>query len=69
MRQESQILLMIAGGLLCFTLYCLALLDWAQDFKTGLYGRNQPEAVVETASLLIYTFFAIRFVREKVKFF
>ena len=61
MRQALFFLLLAIASLICFTLYCAALIDWVQDYKTGVYERNHLEAFLETAGLGLYTFFGIRF--------
>lgn len=63
MRQTLFVLLLAIGSLTCFASYCAALIDWVQDYKTGVYEQNHLEAFFETAGLVVYTFLGIRFMR------
>ncbi|WP_461112727.1 hypothetical protein [Spirosoma jeollabukense] len=68
MRQASSIFLFIVVGIICFGGYCVALIDWVQDAKTGVYESNYIEAVLETSALVIYTYLAMRFMKRKIPF-
>ncbi|SFE59984.1 hypothetical protein [Spirosoma endophyticum] len=68
MRQASSILLFIVAGIICFSGYCMALIDWVQDARTGVYESNYTEAVLETSALVIYTYLAMRFLNRKIPF-
>ena len=57
------------SAVLGLVLYCIALIDWISDIKTGVYAHNHEEAFWETFALLLYTFFAIRFVIRKTELF
>ena len=63
MRQARFILLFAMASLASFAGYCAALIDWVQDYKTGVYERNHLEAFLETVGLCLYTFLGIRFLR------
>ncbi|RYC67894.1 MULTISPECIES: hypothetical protein [Spirosoma] len=66
MRHTVWMFLLIATALLGFCGYCTALLDWVQDVRTGAYGLNYQEAVLETSALIMYTYLSIRFFRSKL---
>ena len=68
MHQASCILILIVVGIICFSGYCMALIDWVQDARTGVYESNHLEAVLETSALIVYTYLAIRFMKRKVPF-
>jgi hypothetical protein len=68
MRQAPSILLFIVVGIICFSGYCVALIDWVQDARTGVYKRNHIEAVLETSALVVYTYLAMRFMKSKYLF-
>ena len=68
MRQNIAIFLFAAASLVCFGGYCAALIDWVQDYSTGVYQRNLLEAFLETGALCLYTFLGIRFLRHRVPF-
>lgn len=52
---------------MCFIGYCAALIDWVQDYQSGLYGRESVEAALETGAILLYTYIGIRFIKSRVK--
>ncbi|GAB4044495.1 hypothetical protein [Spirosoma jeollabukense] len=66
-RQALFALLLAIGSLTCFAGYCTALIDWVQDYKTGVYERNHLEAFLETGALGFYTFLGIRFMRLRMR--
>lgn len=68
MRQASSILFLIVVGIICFSGYCMALIDWVQDARTGVYKSNHIEAALETSALVVYTYLAMRFVKRKLPF-
>jgi hypothetical protein len=44
-----------------FSGYCWALIDWVQDYKTGVYALDRWEAFYESSLLIIYSILAVRF--------
>ncbi|QJW91761.1 hypothetical protein HNV11_21445 [Spirosoma taeanense] len=66
MRQAVLILVIVVTSLMAMALYCLALINWVQDFYSGVYTENTTEAVVETMTLLVYTYAGIEFFKRKV---
>ncbi|WP_461117007.1 hypothetical protein [Spirosoma jeollabukense] len=67
MRYSLSILGLVIGSLVCLFGYCAALIDWVQDYKTGVYASHQMEAVLETGAILLYSCGGFEFVRRKVK--
>ncbi|WP_460910638.1 hypothetical protein [Spirosoma areae] len=63
MRQTLVILAVIMGSLASLFLYCAALIDWVQDYRTGIYAKDYTEAVVETSAIFIYSYTGYRFLR------
>jgi hypothetical protein len=61
MKQHLWLILFSGCIIVCFTGYCWALIDWVQDYKTGVYDVDYWEAFYETSALFIYTALAIRF--------
>jgi hypothetical protein len=59
------VLLMIAAGLVGFTAYCFAWIDWVQDLTEGVYMTDRRECLVETGALMTYTYLAIRFMLRR----
>ena len=57
------------GVLVCFAGYCYALIDWVIDYETGVYKRQQLEAVYETSALLLYTALGLRFINRRIDLF
>lgn len=55
------------ASFMCFLGYCAALIDWVQDYQSGLYGRELGEASMETGAILLYTYSGIRFAKSKIK--
>lgn len=68
MRQFLYSLMFMAGVLLGFLWYCAALIDWVQEYSSGYYVYHRLEEVLETAALVTYTYFGIRFCRKKLDF-
>ncbi|GAB4043229.1 hypothetical protein GCM10028774_58020 [Spirosoma jeollabukense] len=58
----------MGGTLICFAGYCWALIDWVQDYKTGVYALERWEAFYESLALLIYTALAVRFMIKHLAF-
>ena len=65
MRQSLLVILLITASLICFLGYCAALIDWVEDYRTGVYQRHHVEAALETSALALYTYLAIRFINSK----
>lgn len=69
MKSQLFVILLVTGVLVCFTGYCLAVIDWVQDYRTGVYQRAYFEAFYETAALVLYTLLGLRFMNRKMKSF
>ncbi|QDK81326.1 hypothetical protein EXU85_23030 [Spirosoma sp. KCTC 42546] len=67
MRQPVLILSILVGSLIGLFLYCAALIDWVQDYKTGIYAQNQLEAILETSGVLLYSYAGFRFLQWRVR--
>lgn len=68
MRHFVYSLILLTGMLTAFFWYCAALIDWIEEFSSGYYAHHRTEEVFETAGILIYTYFGIRFFRKKIDF-
>jgi hypothetical protein len=66
MRKSLIILGTVIGSLVCLLVYCAMLIDWVQDYKTGLYVANHAEALLETTAILVYTVGGFTFFKHKV---
>lgn len=66
MRQKLAISFFLLGTLVCFTAYCFALVEWVQDYRTGVYRKHHWEAFYETSALIIYTGLAVRFMIKHI---
>ena len=66
MRQTLIAIIFILGSLISVTGYCMALVDWFQDVREGIYQENHLEGILETSALGFYTFLAIRFTKNKM---
>lgn len=66
MRQQILVVLLVAVSLAGFSAYCYACVDWLQNFGNGVYSLNKMEGFYETATILIYTFAALRFMVRRV---
>ena len=66
-RNSLSVLGLVTGSLVCLFGYCAALIDWVQDYKSGVYVSHQVEAALETGAILIYSCGGFEFVRRKVK--
>ncbi len=66
MRQTIIITILLLGSLISMTGYYLALSHWIQAINEGVYKQNYLEAVLKTAALVVYTFLAVRFTRDRV---
>jgi hypothetical protein len=69
MKNHLIVILLITGSLVCFTGYCFALIDWAQDMRTGVYRSKHFEAFYETAAIVLYTTLGLRFMTRKENIF
>lgn len=67
MTQQTRLVLLLTASFMCFIGYCAALIDWVQDYQSGLYGRESVEAALETGAILLYTYIGFRFVKSGVK--
>lgn len=68
MRQPQTLLLfgIITLTIIGLFVYCAALIDWIQDYQTGVYTSNFTEAILETAAILLYTVGGFFFFRNKL---
>lgn len=66
MRSALIILGVLAGGLICFTGYCAALIDWVQDYRAGVYSTHYLEAFLETMAILLYSYVGWGFFKRKI---
>ncbi|QHV96975.1 hypothetical protein [Spirosoma endbachense] len=66
MRQGLLIFGVTVCLLACVAGYFLALVDWIEDFKTGVYAANHAEALLETGAILIYTYAGFDFFKRKL---
>jgi hypothetical protein len=68
---KDQLLKFLLGicALVCFTGYCYALIEWVQDYKTGVYSRHHFEALYETSGIIMYTLLGIRFTKNRINIF
>lgn len=60
---------MVAATGLSVVGYWVALLDWIKDTRTGVYATHHLEALGETFALVLYTFLAVRFLRNRIRLF
>ena len=65
-RQLLFIVILLIGSVASFAGYYVALIDWVQDYNKGIYATNYWEAVLETSALFLYSYLAIRFMKNKV---
>ncbi|WP_461133256.1 hypothetical protein [Spirosoma lituiforme] len=61
MNKTLLLLIILIGASAAFFGYCAVLIDWIQDYSTGVYARNRLEAVLESSVLFLYTFFGVKF--------
>ncbi|MCK8493935.1 MULTISPECIES: hypothetical protein [Spirosoma] len=66
MRQSLLILAVVISSILCLFGYCAALIDWIQDFQTGVYTTSYLEATFETAAILLYSYAGFFFLKRRV---
>lgn len=66
MRQVLIIAGIILGCATCLAGYILALADWVDDFKTGVYAANEAEALLETGAILVYTYAGFDFFKRRM---
>ncbi|WP_461113502.1 hypothetical protein [Spirosoma jeollabukense] len=69
MSRTRLLLLICVGALVAFALYCAALINWIEDYSTGLYDRNYAGLMLETGAILIYTYLGIRFFNRNLRLF
>ncbi|NID13797.1 hypothetical protein [Fibrivirga algicola] len=62
-------LLLLSAGFIGFLGYCAVLIDWIQDFYSGLYKRELAEAALKTGAILLYTYAGVRFAKNKINLF
>jgi len=67
MTQQTRLVLLLSASFMCFLGYCAALIDWVQDYRSGLYGRASTEAALETGAILLYTYAGVRFTKCRIK--
>ena len=60
--------LLLTGAVLAFVGYCGALLDWIQAYSSGYYSHHRLEQGLETAGIVLYSYWGIRFCRKNVDF-
>lgn len=65
MHRSKLIVAFVLGSLVSFSWYFIALADWVQDFKTGIYHQNYIELALETGAILLYNLAGIFFLRRK----
>lgn len=68
MRNALVIPLIVVGGLITLVWYCSTLIDWLDEYSSGYYADHRIEQVLETAAIVVYTYFAVRFFRNKIGF-
>ena len=66
MRQRIGFILLLLSCTIGFAAYCVSVIDWVQDVKTGVYTHNRLEGVLETTAQLVYLYFAFRFMRNRI---
>lgn len=66
MRRLIYTLMLLTGALLAFVGYCAALIDWIQEYSSGYYTDHRIEQGLETAGIVIYTYWGIRFCRKNM---
>ena len=66
MHKTLLLFIIIMGALVAFFGYCALLIDWLQDYSSGVYSSNLLEAGLESGGLLLYTFFGIKFFNRHV---
>ena len=66
MRQLLITLGIVIGTLVALCLYCAALIEWVQDYRTGVYGKEPLEALLETGAILGYSYGGYKFLKWRV---
>ncbi|GAB4034388.1 hypothetical protein [Spirosoma gilvum] len=66
MRQTLLLLGIVTLTIIGLFVYCAALIDWVQDYKTGAYANDHIEATLETAAILLYTVGGFFFFRRRL---
>ncbi|QMW03849.1 hypothetical protein [Spirosoma foliorum] len=67
MRQSILIAGIVVGIIASLFFFCATLIDWVQDYQTGVYAQNHFEVILETAAIVLYAYCGIRFLQLKVK--
>ncbi|MVM35958.1 hypothetical protein GO755_38450 [Spirosoma sp. HMF4905] len=65
MKNSLLIIAFLLAGLLGFAIYCWALIDWIQDYRTGIFARDHNEAIRDTGGILLYSYAGFRFLRSR----
>ncbi|UFH57991.1 hypothetical protein [Spirosoma sp. KNUC1025] len=68
MHQQLWVGLFVLGSLLSIVGYSAAMIDWVQDYRSGVYAHHPLEAILETGALLLYTYLGIRFIHRRIRF-
>ncbi|RRB04705.1 hypothetical protein [Larkinella rosea] len=66
MKNQVFAILLVAGILIFFAVYCYAVIDWVTDYRTGVYRRDPLEAWYETLALVLYTLLGLRFMNNRI---
>ena len=66
MNKTFFLLIILIGASVAFFGYCAMLIDWIQDYSSGIYGQNHLEAALESGALLLYTFLGVKFFHRHV---
>ncbi|MVM41137.1 hypothetical protein GO730_31320 [Spirosoma sp. HMF3257] len=66
MRQRLILLGIVIGTLIGLFLYCVALIDWVQDYKTGVFAADHIEAIRDTLGILIYSGAGFIFLKSRL---
>lgn len=67
MQQRLVLLGIIIGTLIGLIIYCMALIDWIQDYKTGVFATDHMEAIRDTVGILIYSGAGFIFLRWRLE--
>ena len=69
MSKTLLLLLICLGALGAFALYCAALINWVQEYSTGMYEHNYTQLTLETVAIFLYTYLGIRFFNRNLRSF
>ncbi|WP_460639873.1 hypothetical protein [Larkinella harenae] len=69
MKSQLYAILLVLGVLTCFLWYGFALVDWVQDYRTGVYHHEYFEAFYETLAIALYTLLGVRFMNKRIDSF